>query len=153
MGIKIVTMVRFSKENIKQFRKMDILAIYLFGSMATGKYIHDRSDFDFGIVLKNSEKLKGNTLEIYNELYDIIIEKLPKGYLKKRFELKAHEFDIVFLQDAPIRLQFEVMSSGKVIYENDAEKRLNYEEYVMKKQCDLAYFRTIREKSILERIL
>ncbi|MEK7664147.1 MAG: nucleotidyltransferase domain-containing protein [Patescibacteria group bacterium] len=145
-------MVKFSKEDIKQFKKMDVLAIYLFGSMANGKYIHGRSDFDFGVVLENTEKLKGNTLEIYNELYDIIIEKLPKKYLKKRFKLKAHEFDIVFLQEAPISFQAEVMQEGKVLYASDENKLGRYKDYVLERYCDLHYVYEIAHNYLLERL-
>lgn len=131
---------------------MDILAIYLFGSMATNKYIHDRSDFDFGVVLENAKDLKENTLDIYNELYDIIIKKLPKEYLKKRFALKAHEMDIVFLQQAPISFQAQAMQDGKLLYASDKDKLDAYRDYVLEQYCDLQYVYKIAHYALLERL-
>ena len=145
-------MITFSKADIEKFKKMDILAIYLFGSMATGRYIHDRSDFDFGIVLENTKQLKGGTLELYNELYDIILEKLPKKYLKKRFALRVHEFDMVFLQQAPIKLQAQIFQEGKVLYQSNKSTLDKYRDYVLERYCDLQYVYEISRKALLERI-
>ena len=135
----------------KKLEKLGINVIYLFGSQAQNN-TSPLSDFDFGIVLEKPEKYKDNTLEIYSELYDIFTEILPKEYLRRRFRMREHEFDIVFLQFAPISLQFEAIKNGKILYERDREKRLNYEEYVMKRHADLEYFYNLRHEAILERI-
>jgi len=52
--------IRFSRRHINQFNKMNILAIYLFGSQAIGK-THPLSDVDIGVVFKEPEKYKDNT--------------------------------------------------------------------------------------------
>lgn len=143
--------IKFSKKQINVFKKMSILAIYLFGSQAQGK-THKLSDVDIGIVFERPERYKDKTLDVYLKLYDIFTEVLPKDYLKRRFQLKEHEFDIVFLQFSPISLQFYAIKESKVLYEKDKEKRLNYEEYVMKRYCDLKYFYDIHYQAILERI-
>jgi predicted nucleotidyltransferase len=145
-------MIKFLKKDMQKFKEMEILAIYLFGSMATGKNVHDRSDFDFGIFFENMQQLKNDELEVYGKLYDIIIEKLTKKYLKKRFELGAHEVDIVFLQNAPISFQAQVAQEGKVLYESDKNKRANYKEYVLARYCDLQYVYAIAHNYLLERI-
>jgi len=143
--------IKFSKKQTSQLKEMDILAVYLFGSYAQGKYVYSLSDVDIGVVLENPEKHKKDTLDLYSKLYDIFVEVLPKEYLRRRFELKEHEFDIVFLQFAPISLQFEAIKNGKVLYEENKEKRLDYEEYIMKRRCDLEYFYNLFDKSLLER--
>lgn len=143
--------IKFSKKHIGQFKKMGILAIYLFGSRAQG-YSTSLSDFDFGIVLEKPEKHKSKTMDIYLKLYNIFTEVLPKDYLQHRLRMKEHEFDVVFLQFSPIGLQFEAIKNGKVLYEKNKKKRLDYEEYVMKKQCDLKYFQEMRQRAILERV-
>lgn len=144
--------IKFSKKQISDFKELGIQTIYLFGSYAQGKYIHPLSDVDIGVVFENLEKYKNDTMKPYSKLYDIFVDVLPKSYLRRRFELKAHEFDIVFLQFAPISLQFEAIKDSKVLYEKDREKRLDYEEYVVKRYCDLEYFYNMRRKAILERI-
>lgn len=143
--------IHFSKKQIRQFEKMGIEVIYLFGSRAKG-FITPLSDFDFGIVFKTPEKYKDKMMDIYLKLYDIFTDVLPKDYLRKRFEMRKHEFDIVFLQFAPINLQFEAISKGEVIYERSAKKRFFYQEYVMKKYADLQYFYNLRYQRILERM-
>lgn len=157
----------FSQKHIASFEKMGILAIYLFGSRAQGN-THPLSDVDIGVIFEKPEQYKNpasgenlssrftrsknKTMEPYSALYDIFTDVLPKEYLQKRFELKEHEVDIVFLQFAPLNLQFEATRNGKILYEEDIEKRLDYEEYVLKKNCDLKYFYDLRYNAILERI-
>lgn len=130
---------------------MGIQTIYLFGSQADNT-AHSLSDVDLGIVLKEPEKHRGSTMDIYLKLYDIFTDVLPKDYLKRRFQLRAHEFDLVFLQFAPIKLQFEAIKNKKVLYETDKIKRLDYEEYVIKRYCDLQFIFQLDEQAILARI-
>ena len=143
--------IKFSKKQINIFKEIGIETIYLFGSQVQG-FAQPLSDVDFGVVFTNPEKYKDKTMDVYLKLYKIFAEVLPKNYLRHRFKIREHEFDLVFLQFAPISLQFEAIKKNKVLYEQDEEKRLNYEEYVMKRYCDLMYFRDIRYQAILERI-
>ena len=143
--------IKFSQKHKNQFKKLGILCIYLFGSQAQEK-THPLSDIDIGVVFEEPQKYKGKTLDIYSKLYDIITDVLPKSYLRRRFKLREHEFDLVFLQFAPLSFQFSAIKDGKVLYEKDRKKRLDYEEYVMKRNCDLEYFFNLHYKAILERI-
>ena len=146
-----MTKIKFSKTQLNQFKKMGIETIYLFGSRVQD-HIHPLSDFDFGVVFSNPKKYKEKTLDIYFKLYEIFTEVLPKKYLRQRFKLRKHEFDIVFLQFAPISLQFSAIRNGKVLYERDKEKRLRYEENIIKRNADLKYFYDLSFKALLERI-
>jgi len=130
---------------------MNILAIYLFGSQAISK-AHPLSDVDIGVVFKEPEKYKDKTLQPYLELYQIVTEVLPKDYLRHRFKMKGHEFDLVFLQFAPIHVQFNAIRDARILYESNREKRLDYEEYILKRYCDLKYIYDLHYKSVLERI-
>lgn len=143
--------IQFSKKHDDRFKKLDILAVYLFGSQAKGN-IHPLSDVDIGVVFEKPEKFKDKTMSLYLELYQILTEVLPKDYLRHRFKKKEHEFDLVFLQFAPIHIQFNAIRDAKVLYESHRDKRLDYEEYVLKRFCDLKYLYDLREKAILERI-
>ncbi len=143
--------IKFSKNHINIFKRMGIQTIYLFGSAAQDK-MYKLSDVDIGVVFIDPKRYKNNTLDVYLKIYDIFVDVLPRDYLQCRFELGGHEFDIVFLQFAPIALQFEAIKNGKILYKKDRRERLNYEEYVLKRSCDLKYFHTMRHKAILERI-
>lgn len=143
--------IQFSKSHVDQFKKLDILAVYLFGSQAHGN-IHPLSDVDLGVVFENPEKYIHNTMSPYLELYQTFTEVLPKEYLRRRFKKKEHEFDMVFLQFAPIHIQFNSIKNAKVLFESSRDKRLDYEEYVLKRYCDLKYLYDLRERAVLERI-
>ena len=149
--MKNLVKIKFRKKHLDQFRKMGIHTIYLFGSYAKGK-THSLSDIDFGIVFEKPEKYKERTLKVYSKLYKIFSEVLPKNYLKKRLKLKEHEFDLVFLQFAPLSLQIKAIQEGKVIYEGNRKKRFQYQEEVLKKYCDFEYFYNLFSKALIERI-
>lgn len=143
--------IKFLKKHIAQFKKMGVQTIYLFGSQAQKK-AHFLSDVDIGVVFENPERYKDNTMKPYFKLYDIFTDILPKKYLQQRFKMKGHEFDLVFLQFAPISLQFEAIRSGKVLYEKSEKERFDYQEKVMKQHADLQHFYNLHQKTILARI-
>jgi len=143
--------IKFSKKHISQFKKIGVETIYLFGSRAHGN-AGQLSDFDFGVVLENPKTYDQNPLDIYSIMYNILIDVLPKNYLHHRFKTREHEFDLVFLQYAPISLQFAAIKVNEILYQKDQEKRLFYEEYVIKEHADLQYFYDLHSKAILERI-
>ncbi|MFH1838029.1 MAG: nucleotidyltransferase domain-containing protein [Candidatus Kuenenbacteria bacterium] len=147
----MIKLKKFSKKHIEQFEKIGIETIYLFGSQVQGK-THQLSDFDFGVIFKKPEKYRDNTMEPYLKLYDILTDVLPKNYLKRRLKLKEHELDIVFLQFAPISLQFNAIKNSKVLYEKNQEKRLNYKENILKKYCDFKYFYDLSYNYLLKRL-
>lgn len=143
--------IKFLKQHIEEFERLGVTAVYLFGSQATGQ-THPLSDADFAILLDNPQVYHTAPMDIYNKFYQIFREVLPKEYMKKRFELRRHEFDIVFLQAVSPRLQYEATRGGKVLYENDRTKRLTYEEMVFKQYCDLHHLYGIFHQALMERI-
>lgn len=115
-----------------------VAVAYLFGSSATGLK-HKKSDIDIGIIFKNG--LPESTLMTYTKLYTLFSEIFPDK-----------EIDIVFLEDAPLSLQFEAIKYGKVLYEKDTNLRLDYEEKTMLKYADFLPLEEEMERTILERI-
>jgi predicted nucleotidyltransferase len=143
--------IQFARKHVDRFKKLEILAVYLFGSQAGGN-IHPLSDVDIGAIFENPTRYIDKTMSPYLDLYQIFTEVLPKDYLRHRFNTKEHEFDLLFLQFAPIHIQFNAIRNAKVLFESQRDKRLDYEEYVLKRHCDLKYFYDLRESAILERI-
>lgn len=143
--------IQFSQKHIKQFEKMKILAVYLFGSQAKER-THPLSDVDIGVVFKEPGEYRDNTLQPYLELYQILTEVLSKDYLRSRFKTREHEFDLVFLQFAPLHVQFNAIRHARILYESHKDKRLDYEEYVIRRYCDLKHFYDLHHRAILERI-
>ena len=72
--------------------------------------------------------------------------------MQKRFQMKAHEFDLVFLQFAPVNLQFNAVHNSVILYEKDKEKRMNYQEDVLKRYLDFKYIYDLFHKEFLNRI-
>jgi len=90
-------------------RRKKIAAVYLFGSMATGK---DRrgSDVDLAIISKksisNNERLR--------------LEAELSGILQRDVDL------VVFGQATPL-LQHQILKYGRLVCENDPEERIRQE--------------------------
>jgi len=143
--------IKFSKKQINQFKQMGIDIVYLFGSYAQER-ASALSDVDIGIVFKNPERHKDNTMNVYLKLYNILTDVLPEKYLKCRFKMREHDVDIVFLQFAPLNLQFSAIKDGVALYERDIKAKFYYHEEVMKRIADIQYFYDLRCKAILERI-
>jgi predicted nucleotidyltransferase len=143
--------IKFSKKHIGIFKKLGVETVYLFGSHAEGRP-GPLSDFDIGVVFAHPEKYKNRTMEAYSQLYDIFSEVLPKNYLKKRFEMRLHEFDIVFLQFAPVSMQYSAIVKNKVLYQSSPEKRLRYQEKVLREYLDFKYYFNIFQEATLARI-
>jgi len=133
--------IKFTAKQINQFKKMGVVAIYLFGSQAKG-YTHPLSDIDIGVIFSNPKKYEDKTMKPYLKLYDTFTDIFPK----------AKHIDIVLLQYTPISLQFQATQEGIVLYESDKNKRFQYQEYVLKRYLDLKHFYNLRYKAILERI-
>lgn len=115
----------------KKLRESGVSIVYLFGSKAVGASM-PTSDTDIGVVLKGPADSK-DTRVLYNVLYDLFAEQYPTAKL-----------DIVFLQIAPVPLQYQAISGGKVLFEADPRVTANYEEYVRTMYLDfkpiLEYF-------------
>lgn len=118
--------------------ELGVAVAYLFGSSITG-LAGKQSDVDIGIVFENG--LPENTLEIYTQLYKVFSQIFP-----------AKEVDIVFLNDAPLSLQFEAIKYGRVIYEKDVNFRLRFEEQTMLKYADFLPIEKEMERAIIQRI-
>ncbi len=117
-----------------EIKKLGILAIYLFGSEAEGTKT-GKSDVDIGILLKDLKNLEDTRL-LYNAIYLELSKVFKPTFLR--------ELDIIFLQNAPLTLQYEAITNGKIIYEENPVKRADYEEMIVNQYMDfkpvLEYF-------------
>lgn len=123
-----------------KMKKFGILAVYLFGS-ETERTTTTRSDIDIGIVLKKPKNLE-DARPLYNTIYSEFSKIFKPTFLR--------DLDIVFLQNAPITLQYNAITHGRIIYEEDPIQRANYEERVVNQYIDfkpvLEYFDKIASK-------
>ena len=123
-----------------KMKKLGILVVYLFGSEADGTTTV-MSDIDVGLVLKNPKNLE-DTRPLYNAVYSELSKVFKPTFLRG--------LDIVFLQNAPITLQYNAITFGRILYEEDPIKRADYEENVVNQYLDfkpvIEYFDSVASK-------
>lgn len=104
-----------------------VTCCYLFGSRSGHDYRPD-SDLDLAVIFANFDPSVHN-LEKEIELQEAVSELL--------FPLPV---DLIFLQKAPVYLQFEVISKGRVIYCTDDNFRTDFEDLVLRNYLDFKPF-------------
>ncbi len=130
---------KFQTTYIEQLKKLGVVLVYLFGSVAEQL---DQPDSDLDLaVLMNAKSAPRNTLDLYADLYDIFTQAFPEKKL-----------DIVFLQRAPLELRFDVISHGQVLFESDQQLRLNFEEQTMRQYADFKPILRNIDQAILNRV-
>jgi predicted nucleotidyltransferase len=101
------------------FKDHDVLAAYLYGSYAENRE-DEQSDLDIGVLFQNFDNLKQVT-ELQRDLesdFNVELDLRP-----------LNTDDIVFKK--------EVLSNGKLVFESDKERRIDFEESVMRRYLDM----------------
>lgn len=114
-------------KTLKNFfqKKEEVLFCYLFGSLAYQNFLK-KSDVDLGVYLD---------------------EKKSKDFFEKRLELISEtssllkkEVDIVILNTAPPFLKYVILKEGKLIFERDKGKRIDFELKAINEYFDFKPF-------------
>ena len=105
--------------------KHGVAVVYLFGSHAEGVAM-EGSDVDLGVVFFEPPSDE-DWWERWHRLADDLEPLVP-----------SHELDIILLQRAPVLLQWQAISKGKVLYCADEESRLKFEERVIGEWLDFS---------------
>jgi len=106
-----------------KLRKLGVAVVFLFGSKAIGRGTR-LSDIDIGVILKNPAFEK-DTRAVYQVLYEIFTEIYPNSKL-----------DIVFLQTAPLALQYSAIKDGKILFEEDPKFTADYVNLLINQYLD-----------------
>lgn len=128
-------------------RRVGVAAVYLFGSRATG-VAGPLSDFDFGVLLNDSRRVREDSREVYDELYALLSTVThPKS-------LAEDVIDIVFLDSPRVSLEIKshIVRKGTVIFDADPRRRANFEERIMRESADFAPLRNFMRQALLARI-
>ena len=139
------------KSNITNFNKkitlptqrlkdLKVGLIYIFGSHAEGM-AGKLSDIDIGVVFSDPNIARGNTLTAYNELYDIFSDIF-----------ESQNLDIVLLERAPLELNFDVISRGKIIFEILPDFRFDFEHRINMLYADYKPILNNFDKAVLSRL-
>jgi predicted nucleotidyltransferase len=113
----------------------DIQAVYLFGSIATGKS-HRESDLDLAIVPR-SGALRERRLEILTDL-------ACHGFC---------EVDLVFLDTDDIVLKYEAVRQNLVIYQTEDFDRGSYYSKIVRQYLDFLPYLKVQREAYKRRIL
>lgn len=110
---------------------------YLFGSRARGDSSED-SDADFAIML----------LKEFSDPYDLfrLIQDLAEA-----MEIEDRRIDLIILNDAHLELRYRVLSEGIIVFERDAEKRIDFEIKTLKGYLDFKPFLDKNYESLMEK--
>jgi predicted nucleotidyltransferase len=113
-------------------RQPEVIAVYLFGSYATGR-ARQESDLDLAVLTASRGAAR--------ELHDLELK-----YFRELSSLVPKNLDIVILDRAGEILTYEILSKGRLIYERDREKRVEFEARRIVDYLDfLPYFQRMRK--------
>ena len=116
---------------------------FLFGCQAEGLDA-PKSDIDVGIVVLPDALSSINWCELYNALYDVFTDMFDMSGFR--------DIDIVFLDRAPLELQFDVITHGQVLFETDPDIRMDFEERVATLYRDFRPLLNEFDRAILQRV-
>ena len=94
----------------------DIIAVYLFGSYASGSQT-ELSDIDFAIL--------------FNKDVDTDLMREMEIMAQISLIIKKEDVDLVNLNKAPIYLQHEIIKTGELIFEREQDKLSDFIYYVL----------------------
>jgi predicted nucleotidyltransferase len=109
-------------------KESDIVALYAFGSLASGN-LKPLSDLDFGILVSgklDKQKRFDKHLDLIGKFNEV---------------LKTDEVDLVLMNDTPMRFSHNIIKSGKLIYCADSRELTDFVEKTVKLYLDFRLFR------------
>lgn len=119
----------------------DIVALYLFGSLAAGKQTPD-SDIDLAVIL-DQDFPTGRYFEKKLKLLSTITSLL-----------KTDEVDLVILNQAPPSLSYRILSKGRLLYEKEGGKaqRVSFQVRTFDRYFDFKPVEKILHEGLVRRI-
>ena len=119
-------------------QRHEVVVAYLFGSYARDGEDH-LSDVDIAVLLDGltKETIWRLELEMADQVCDL---------------LQTSEVDFVVLNTAPLRAQFEIISTGQILQSNDEGKRTDFEVAVMSGYWDFKKYDEEYDVYLLRRL-
>lgn len=140
-------MVNMEIDELRAFMESreHVRVAYLFGSYARGE-TGPLSDFDIAVLLDGLLDKKETfdlRLRLINDISSI---------------LKTNKFDLVVMNNAPLSLNYNIISDGKILNSKDETLRVTFETQILSRYLDRRYYderhvemgiKRIAEKGIL----
>lgn len=121
-------------------REKPVVLAYLYGSQVQGRTTRF-SDVDIALVLRPDHGLSA-----YERF---LLELTISADLEKHCGIK--DADVRSINDAPLRVQGEVLTHGQLIYSNDETFRVDFEVLTRKRYFDFEPVLQMMEEAYLER--
>lgn len=126
---------------LQALKGMPIIAVYLFGSQATGR-VGPLSDYDVAVLFDESGIKKG-------QLFDARLETIAK----LTNALKTDRVDTVVLNEAPSTLAMNIISYGKLLLSTNEPARIAFESRTIAEFLDRDYYERRYNKLMRKHIL
>lgn len=142
-------MIRFTKieHNVRELlpklteymaSRSDIEVVYLFGSFGEERET-SLSDVDIAVLL---------TSEDGEKYFEIRLALMAEA----AHMLQTNEVDVVILNTVSLSLRYEVVSSGKILFERDPGRRIDFEVETISRYLDTQPLRRIQREYFLKQI-
>lgn len=127
------------KHIIQYFKGMDeVSALYIFGSFAKSKKTGE-SDIDIAVIVDES-KLKKRDFEL-----------LKKKYYAASPTFSMRSVDIVILNTAPPFLKYQVLKTGRVLFDRNRKLRVRFTTNTIIEYLDFKYIEDIFLKAVVNK--
>lgn len=113
---------------------------YLFGSR-TGKNFTPLSDIDLAVFI--------DTEKISEDLFELRLKELTALFRS----LETDHLDLVFLNETPIDLSYNIIKHGLLIEDRDSHQRIQFVENTVRNYLDRKYFLDYRNKIIRQKMI
>ena len=120
----------------KALEAKHIRLAYLFGSYAEGNAA-SMSDIDVAVLLEGEGR---NLSQAYRKTMLAVMDALG-----------SERFDLLLLNNAPLALQFQVISERRTLYARDEQVLNDFEMAVIRKFQDTSRLRKVQERYVRER--
>lgn len=128
------------EDTVKEYflNKVEVTAIYLFGSVAEGK-ARPGSDIDIAVLFDDNISME----ERFDRRLTFII------HLE---DLLKSEVDVIDLLASSLAFQHRVLRKGKLVFEKDRKNRIYYETRLRREYFDFKPYLDQYEKAALKRL-
>ena len=121
--------VKFSNEKLKEIvEQYGLIEVYLFGSKITG-FARKDSDLDVAVRFQNGLPMAAERGKIYGNIFADLTSVFGK-----------EKVDLSFIEEAPLHLQFKIVSQGELIFSQEKIKSLNFLEKIVNQYRDYKFF-------------
>lgn len=114
-------------------RQKDIIAVYLFGSLAANA-ADELSDVDIALLVRGGPVSLEDELDLLGKITAV---------------LGTDDVSLVILNNAPVAVGYSALKDAQVLYSSDDSDRYDFEEHVRKLYFDFKYYLDIYDREFI----